>query len=281
MLNSLYNSRGVAKYQVGNLTHSDSRQLNCLFPYTAPFYAQTIVGAAAIGPLAATNRNYSLTITATQEVFYLSTTATTDVNLHLSLINQFLPAGFTASVNTSNFLVIDTNIPGTQGLFTFSVDTIVLTNTTVPVLTAPLQAGRFVVPVTDNISTYLGLPDSQNMYRYPRLGDTADLLASGVFVVRDAHTNTLKLYDPFEQGRVTQGTSFAGLCQGQIIPAFNPSSAATPTNQLFVDTVVNNEGKLTVFASGSTLAIPTGKLRIMSGSNSNSVTGLHEVRINY
>jgi hypothetical protein len=281
MLNSLYNSRGVAKYQVGNLTHSDSRQLNCLFPYTAPFYAQTVVGAGSFTVLAGTNRSYSLTLTATQETFFLSTLATTDTALHLSLINQFLPAGLTASVNAAGFLVIDTNIPGTQGLFTFTFDTVVVANTTVPVLTAPLQAGRFVVPVTDNINTYLGLPDSQNMYRYPRLGDSADLLASGVFVVKDAHINALKIYDPFEQGRVTTGTSFAGLFQGQIIPAFNTSSAATPTNQLFVDTVVNNEGKLTVFASGSTLAIPAGKLRVMSGSNNNSVGGLHEVRINY
>lgn len=281
MLNSLYNSRGVAKYQVGNLTHSDSRQLNCLFPYASPFYAQTLVAAPTFAVLAGSNRSYSLTLTTTQETFFLSTLATADTILHLSLINQFLPAGLTASVNNAGLLVIDTNIPGTQGLFTFTYDATVIANTIVPVVTAPLQAGRFVVPVTNNFNTYLGLPDSQNMYRYPTLGDSVDLLASGVFVVKDAHINALKLYDPFEQGRVTPGTSFAGLYQGQTIPAFNPNVSVSPSAALFVDTAVTNEGKLTGIASGTTLAIPTGKLRVMSGSATPTIGGLHEVRINY
>jgi hypothetical protein len=280
MLNSLYNSRGVAKYQVGNLTHSDSSQLNCLFPYVTPFYAQTVT-TTTLAALAAANRSYSLTITATQEVFFLTTLATTDTVLHLALINQFLPAGITASVNAGGFLVLDTNIAGTQGLFTFTFDATVVPNTTVPVASTPLQAGRFVVPVTDNFNTFLGLPDSQNMYRFPQLGDTADLLAAGVFVVKDGHTNSLKVYDWFEQGRVTAGTSFAGLYRGQIIPDFLPNVSVSPTSALFVSTAAGNQGKLTGTASGTTLAIPTGKLRVMSGSGTPTVGGLHEVRINY
>lgn len=280
MLNSLYNLRGVAKYQVGNLTHSDSHQINCFFPFTAPFYTQLIT-TASFASLYSAARIYNFTINDTGESYFLQAPVAANAAEALNLLNQFLPAKYTAAVTSTGFLQIDTGYAGTQGIFTLSIDGAAQTNTSIPQTITSLQAGRLVVPVTTNTNTLLGLPDSQNAYRYPALGDSPDLLASAVFVVRDGHTNISMYPDYFDQGKVTAGTSFAGLIRGQIIPEFNPNAGALPTSALFVDTAAGNQGKLTAAASATTLAIPAGKLRVMSGSSSITVPGLHEVRINY
>jgi hypothetical protein len=281
MLNSLYNLRGVAKYQVGNLTHSDSHQINCYFPFTAPFYTQLIT-TASFASLFAVARVYNFTINATGESFFLQAPVAANATEALNLLNQFLPAKFTAAVTSTGFLQIDSGFAGTNGIFTLSIDGTAQINTSIPQTITSLQAGRLVVPVTTNTNTLLGLPDSQNAYRYPALGDSADLLASAVFVVRDGHTNISMLPDLYDAGnKVTAGTSFAGLIRGQIIPEFNPNAGALPTSALFVDTAPGNQGKLTAAASATALAIPTGKLRVVSGSIGITVPGLHEVRINY
>lgn len=280
MLNSLYNLRGVAKYQVGNLTHSDSHQINCFFPFTAPFYTQLIT-TVSFASLFAVARTYNFTLPVTGESYFLQAPIAANATEALNLLNQFLPAKYTAAVTPTGFLQIDSGVAGTNGIFTLAIDGTNQTNTSIPQTITSLQAGRLVVPVTNNTNTLLGLQDSQNSYRYPALGDSADLLASAVFVVRDGHTNTAFYPDYFDQGKVTAGTSFAGLIRGQIIPEFNPNAGALPTSALFVDTAPGNQGKLTAAASATTLAIPVGKLRVVSGSTSITTPGLHEVRINY
>jgi hypothetical protein len=280
MLNSLYNLRGVAKYQIGNLTHSDSHQINCHFPFTSPFYTQ-LVTTASFASLFAANRVYNFFLNATGESFFLQAPISTSSVDALNLINQFLPAKFTASVSPTGFLVIDSGIPGVNGIFTLSIDGVAQTNTSIPANPTSLSAGRLVVPITTNTNTAQGLPDSQNAYRYPVLGDSADLLYSAVFVIKDFHTNLTFYPDFFDANKVTNGTSFAGLIRGQIIPDFNPGAGALGTSALFVETAVANAGKLTAAASATTLAIPAGKLRVVSGSTSITTPGLHEVRINY
>jgi hypothetical protein len=290
MLNNLYNINGVPKYVVGNLTHSDSHQKNCLFPFTNPVYAQTSIVIPASLSLGSTNL-FSLTLTATNETFtgtiVTSTVAlTSQVDSITSQINQIIPSGYTVSYNpnTATF-IFNTNVAGISGLFSVRINNTTTNNTLSPTAITPLQPGRLVVPVTTNVNTGLGQHDSQVSYRYPVIGDSADVLAAAVFVVRDGHTNNLSIYDYFEQGRVLPGTTFAGLDRGIIIPSFNSNVSANPVNTLFVETsnaAGLGAGNLTVFASGTTLVIPNGKLRIISGTIiSNSSNVLHEVQINY
>jgi len=289
MLNNLYNINGVPKYVVGNLTHSDSHQKNCFFPFTNPIYAQTNIVSPAALVLSSTN-SFSLTLTATNEIFIGSIVTSaaalaTQADSITSQINQILPYGYTVSYNpTTATFIFNTNVAGVNGLFSIRINNTVTNNTLSPTAVTPLQPGRLVVPVTTNINTALGQHGSQVSYRYPALGDSADVLAAAVFVVRDGHTNILRVYDYFEQGRVLPGNTFAGLDRGIIIPSFNSNASATPTSTLFVETsnaAGLGAGNLTALASATTLAIPSGKLRVVSGAANTSSNVLHEVQINY
>ena len=279
MLNSLYNQRGVAKYQPGNLTHSDNYFENCYYPYVAPVYAQTTMLAATFP--AASTVLFSITLLATLEVFSGSIIvgATVDSTSITNQINQILPAKYTVSVNTAGNYQFDTGEAGTQGAFNLTFNGTTTTNTLAPSALLNLQVARFVVPVTTNNNTGLGLPDSQVAYRNVALGDSADLLSAGVFVTKDAHSNALRIYDYNEQGRVYPGTTFAGLSRGQII--LNPITFIGATDALLVETNVVGDlvGRLTRTPTATTLAIPAGKMRVVSGS---TVVGqLIEVKITF
>jgi hypothetical protein len=179
-------------------------------------------------------------------------------------INGFLLNQYTASVVGTN-IVINTNITGAFGAFTLTVGASTIGMTVTPGADSDLIAGRFVVPVTNNLDTSLGVYSSEVRYRYPVLGDTPSILASGGFVVYSGQTN--KLLNPAisTDRKVTNGVCFPVLKRGQLI--ISPATALLATSTLFVDTLAANAGVLANAASATRLAIPAGKIAIVSGTN--------------
>jgi hypothetical protein len=283
MLNNLYNNRGVAKYQPGNLTHSDSRHENCFFPYAAPFYASTNFTA---GFASNTTSTVVLTLLSTAETFSFTifcapTGFVVDSPSIVSQIQQYLPYYYTVRFDpTTNWFIFDTAIAGTRGAFNVTVNGTLFANNTVPGAQTNLTAGRFVVPVTVNFNTANGLPDSLNSYRYPVLGDSQDILAAGVFTIKDGHTNNLLIYDYNETNKIFPGTPFPGLSKGQMV--LNAISAINPVSTVFVETLQAGDtlaGRLTNTPTATALQIPQGKLRTVSGST--IPNQLIEIRVNY
>ena len=259
-----YNNRGVANYVPGCLTHSDSYQETGFFPYTSPIYASTNVPVASF-PVSTTTA-FTITQNSTQLTSSGNVVVGTVANAQdiANQINGFLLNQYTASVVGTN-IVISTNITGAFGAFTLTVAAATIANTVVPGADSELIAGRFVVPVTNNLDTSLGVYSSEVRYRYPVLTDNAAILASGGFVVYSGQTN--KLLNPVtsDDRKVTNGTCFPVLKRGQII--ISPLTTLLPANSLFVDTATANAGVLANAASATRLAIPVGKIAIVSGTN--------------
>ncbi len=263
-ITNFYNANGLGQYQPGNLTRSDSTQVEGFFPFSSPLYAQTTL-ATSVFPVNTTTP-FSITLTATGEFYSGSVTvgATLDTSSVVSQINQLLPALYTAGFNpTTNLFVIDTAIPGTNGIFTINGS---VANTTTPANAGFLRAGRFVVPVTNVNDVAAGLRIRGTAYRYPFVGDTASTLAAGVFVIKDAHTNMSRQALAFDIGQVLPGTPFAALTRGEII--VSPITAMSGTSTILVETNIVGDlaGRLTTTSTATTLAIPAGRMQIMSGT---------------
>lgn len=267
-----YNQYGAPSFQPGNLTRSDYRAINCSFPYPPNSYAQQIL-LPALFPASSTTV-FQISIAATGEVYSgnVVTTAVVDPTSVLFQINQILPGRYMASVNTAGNYVIDSPEIGSFGNFTITVGGVLQTNT--PVAAAGvLKAGRLVVLVTNTIDIGNARRPINNAYRYPALGDNADLMSFAVLTIRDAHINQVRQYLPVDIGLVTAGTTFAGLYQGEMV--LSPITAVSGTTPLFVETAVAGDlvGRITATATATTLPLPNGKLRCMSGTSLPNQTG--------
>ena len=196
--------------------------------------------------------------------------AIVDLTDIVNQIQQSLPPGLTVLYSSASAAFqIDTNVPGLFGNFSVLISGNPIAPSITPVDNTPLIAGRYVVPVIDNLDLGLEQFDSTPRYRYPIISDNSNLLYSGGFVIFDGHTNISLNSLINDNGLVTQATNFAVLKRGciAVLPATALPSATAAIFMHTLNSGSNLAGSLTVTPSATTIPVTGGLLTILSGSN--------------
>lgn len=259
---NFYNEHGLGHYSPGNLTASDSTQVEGILPYGLPLYAVTELAGNTF--VVNTTTPFSLTISATGEVYsgFVKVGSVLNTDRVVDQLNQLLPNLHTVSFNpVSGLYIFVTAIPGVAGLFSINGTS----NTGVPTNPGVLRAGRLVVP-DSTLDLAVGLRIANTPYRYPVLGDTAETLMGAVLIVKDGHTNYTRQPLMFSVSQVTPGTPFAGLQRGTMV--IQPISIINSATPLYVETNTAGDlaGRITAVTTATALALPVGKLHVVSAN---------------
>jgi hypothetical protein len=284
---NIYSNRGFASMVPGNLVRSDSRSRNCIYRQPVQLYAATAINFNNFGA-PGSNQTITFTNNTTSEVVSFSYVAP----LILSIDNVFnvvapqVPAGYSVKLNPIGNIEFYSTVPGSLGNFLTTTALIGTTgNNLVSVAaTPPLLVGRFLVPEPNYIEIGAGVRTGSTPFRYPQLGDGVSTISAGVFSIKDAHCNynmSLNGINLQDGGMITAGTPFAGLYRGEmIIQAI--SQISNPSNQLYVESVNAGtalQGRITNVPTGTTIAIPNGKLAVIAGAT--GANALSRISIQY